>query len=103
MLNVLTGGDDDDLLISATIELESMPPERNAPSGTSAMSCRSTAVWSADLNASAASASVQSRSCTSAASQYRCTVACPSRYFRKCAGGTLCTPLSIVRGAMTYS
>ena len=42
MLKLLTGCDDASL-ISATIELESMPPDRNAPNGTSAISWLTTA------------------------------------------------------------
>ncbi len=68
MLKLFTGCEEASL-ISATIELESMPPDRNAPSGTSAISWRSTAFLSAARNASAASSSFHSFSGTSAASQ----------------------------------
>jgi hypothetical protein len=68
MLKLFTGWEDASL-ISATIELESMPPDRNAPNGTSAINCRTTAVRSAALNASAASSSCHSFNGTEAASQ----------------------------------
>jgi hypothetical protein len=40
--------------MSATTVEESSPPERNAPSGTSATSRRSTAAWSSERNRSSA-------------------------------------------------
>ena len=68
MLKVFTGWDET-RLISATMLLESMPPERNAPSGTSDISWPVTARCSASRRAAAASASVQARGATAAGSQ----------------------------------
>ena len=56
-------------LMNATSELESMPPDRKAPSGTSAISWPSTARRKALRSASVASWSLHSRNGTSAASQ----------------------------------
>ena len=55
--------------MNATMALESMPPDRNTPSGTSDIICESTARPNVVRSASIASSSRQSRSATSAASQ----------------------------------
>ena len=55
--------------MNAAIALESMPPDRNTPSGTSDIIWRSTAVARASRTACAASASVHARTGVSAASQ----------------------------------
>ncbi len=76
-MKVLTGVADT-VLISATMLLESMPPERNAPSGTSDISWLLTARASVSRKASAASASDHGNTATDAGSQYRRTVTAPS-------------------------
>ena len=55
--------------MNATIALESMPPERNTPSGTSLIICDATAFRIAARIASTASSSVHVRMGTDAASQ----------------------------------
>ena len=57
------------LCMKATMALESMPPDRNTPSGTSDIICASTTRVIVLRRASTASASLQSFSGTSAASQ----------------------------------
>ena len=70
MLNVLTGPSEPDAsVINPTMELESMPPDRKAPSGTSDIIWLSTARPSVSRSESAASSSLHVRSSTSAASQ----------------------------------
>ena len=78
MLKVLTGCVDASL-INATSVLESSPPDRNAPIGTSAISWLATTLRKAARSAPIASSSLHARIGTSAASQYRCTVTSPSR------------------------
>ena len=58
MVKVLTGRDDC-FCMSATMVDESMPPDRNAPSGTSAIICPATAVVSKDSSSSTAACGVQ--------------------------------------------
>ena len=65
--------------MKATTALESMPPERNAATGTSPIIWLATARLSASLSASTASGSVHARRGTRATSQYRSTVTAPFR------------------------
>ena len=65
--------------MKAAMALESMPPDRKTPSGTSDIIWRSTAVASASRTARAASSSVHARTGVSATSQYRSTRTVPSR------------------------
>ncbi len=68
MLKLLTGCRDASLM-KATMLLESMPPDRNAPSGTSAIIWLTVARRSAARSASAASSSSHARTGVAAASQ----------------------------------
>ena len=56
-------------VMSATIALESMPPDRNAPSGTSDIIWRATARPSVSRSAAAASSSLQAVSAATGARQ----------------------------------
>src|SRR5450756_954564 len=75
MVNVLTGREDC-ACINATTILESIPPDKNAPSGTSAIICWRTASLANTSSASTASSAVPANGlatparATSTASQY---------------------------------
>ena len=88
---------------SATIRLESSPPESSTPTGTSATIRRRTATRRASSSASRHSASLRSPSSRSCAGfQYSRSRRVPSgSTTSSVAGGSLRTPLRIVRGAGT--
>ncbi len=101
MENVFTGRDEASA-ISPTTTLESTPPERNAPSGTSLIMCEVTASFSTARSASAASAADPVNVSSAPTAQYRFTSARPSLQRRKWPGGSLRTFLNIDRSRGVY-
>src|SRR5581483_3385940 len=98
--NVLTDPAGSSSDIAATTVLESIPPLRNAPSGTSLSSRRETALQMSRLSSSAYS--VTEAGFSSGAygrSQYCRIVDAPSFHVRTCARGTFRIPAKIERGA----
>jgi hypothetical protein len=87
-------------LITAAMADESMPPERNIPSGTSAISRNRTDVRNNSAHSSMRSASRRPDSAPSSAklmSQYRSISICPSsRHSRVWPGGSRLTPSNSV-------
>ena len=101
MENVLTGAELSSA-ISATTELESMPPLRNAPSGTSAISRRRTASLKRPANCSMASVSLRLLFAEKCTCQYGSTVIWPACQTRRWPGGSFFKLRYAVVGAGTY-
>src|SRR5438309_449017 len=101
MENVLTG-EELSSAISATTELESMPPLRNAPSGTSAISRRRTASLKRLPNCSIASGSDRLAFWEKRTCQYGSTVKWPACHTRRWPGGSFFKLRYAVVGAGTY-
>src|SRR5205809_437904 len=94
-LNVASGASSDSR-INATTALESTPPLRKAPTGTSAIRWRRTAASSAAATSSGASTEGRS-SGRKSRSQYRCSVSDPRSSVSVCAAGSLRTSRKGVR------
>ncbi len=88
MENVFTGWLEN-FCIKPTMIVESIPPERNAPKGTSATICSRTASESVSLKSAISSSGDRSTSLFQSGSQYRSRCMFPSCHTAKCAGGSL--------------
>src|SRR3990172_3034894 len=99
---VLTGSFDSPAII-ATTALESTPPDKNAPSGTSEMSRTRTASRNRSINSAFASASLIGPVVANGKSQYSRGVGNgrPRSIRKVCAGGSLKTSRKAVRGSGT--
>ena len=89
--------------IVATTALESTPPERNAPSGTSEIMRRRIDSSSRRFSSSQASGSVIGLSSVKRTSQYSTGSGSgwPRLTVSRCAGGSLRVPVKMVRGSAT--
>jgi len=102
MLQVLTGPSDRPAM-ACTTALESTPPDRKAPSGTSAIMRRRTLSLRRSVSSAQASASEIGLSSVKRTSQYSrgAGTGWPRRTVSVCAGGSFSAPLKMVRGSAT--